>query len=160
MLPERAGRAARSALLAVALICAAPARGGDRVEQSSERGFEDTVERLEWVLGGYGVTTVAALDYQQIFKNDHPGPRAATLEVMRREWAKALLSEDPALGAVLPVRIYVFERPGGPTVVSYERIAASLEGHPREPVRAFGRRLDDKLRAIVSQATAKPGEQK
>jgi len=129
----------------------------DQIEQPSARSFDHTVEQLKWAFGGYGMTTVTALDYQQVLKKVHVDVgRAVMFEVMRRDWAKLLLREDPAMGIVLPVRIYVYERADGTTVVTYQRPGAALDAHGHETLRALGAQLDDKLGAVVRQATVKP----
>jgi uncharacterized protein (DUF302 family) len=56
---------------------------------------------------------------------------------------------------VLPIRVYVFENQDGRIMVGYDRPSATLEAHPSEKVRAFGRLLDDKMQSIVHQATMK-----
>jgi len=135
------------------------ATDSDRVELASGRNFDDTVQHLQWQFGGFGLTVVTALDYQQILKKlKVQVGRAAMFEVMRRDWAKTLLKEDPTLGLILPVRVYVFERPDGVTIVSYQRPGWILETHPSEAVRKFGRMLDTKLQAIATEATMKPRE--
>lgn len=151
-----------SALLAVVAL-AATSFGADfyRVDQASERNFDETVQQLQWAFGGYGLTTVTAVDYQQILKKSKVETgRAAMFEVMRGEWLKIVLQEDPALGMMLPVRVYVFEQPDAKIVVSYQRPGAMLETHEKEVIRAFGRQLDEKFRSLISQATTKPKEQR
>ena len=135
------------------------AADGDRVELVSGRNFDDTVQHLQWEFGGFGLTVVTALDYQQILKKlKVQVGRAAVFEVMRRDWAKTLLKEDPALGVILPVRVYVFERADGTTIVTYQRPGSMLEAHQSETVRKLGRMLDTKLQAIAGEATTKPRE--
>jgi uncharacterized protein (DUF302 family) len=86
--------------------------------------------------------------------------RARVIEVVRREWVQALVREDPALGIVLPVRLYVFEQSDGTTMVSYRRPGAELETHEREAVRSVVKQIDEKLEAIVQQATTRGGATK
>ena len=132
----------------------------DLIELASGRTFDDTVQHLQWSFGGFGLTTVTAMDYQQILKKiKFQTGRAVMFEVMRRDWAKTLLKEDPALGIILPMRVYVFERPDGTTIVSYRRPGSLLETHQSEEVRKFGRILDMKLQSITGEATMKPREQ-
>jgi uncharacterized protein (DUF302 family) len=156
-----ASRQLPAAMLAVVLLASAAAQCADRVELTSERNFEETVQQLQWAFGGYGLTTVSAMDFQQVLKKMKVQTgRAVMFEVMRREWAKTLLREDLALGWLLPLRVYVFEQPDGRTVLSYPRPGAVLETQQGEAVRALGRLLDEKLQAVVAQATAKPKEER
>jgi len=147
-------------LLAMILLCALTAAEAiDQVNQASNRDFDDTVTQLQWAFGGYGLTTVTAIDFQQVLKKIkvHAG-RAAIFEIMRRDWAKTLLREDVALGWMLPLRVYVFEQSDGKTMVSYSRPSALLGDHKSDVLRALGRQLDEKLHAVVTQAITKRGE--
>jgi uncharacterized protein (DUF302 family) len=158
-MPSVLTQLARTAAIVIALTAASTAEATDQVNRASDRNFEDTVQQLQWAFGGYGLTTVTALDFQQVLKNMKVQTgRAVMFEVMRREWAKTLLREDLALGWVLPLRVYVFEQPDGSTMVSYSRPGAMLETHQSEAVRALGRLLDEKLQAVVAPATIKPKE--
>lgn len=150
-------RIGSAALLLLALLGARAAQCADPILYRSERGFDDTVQQLQWAFGGYGLTTVTALDYQQILKTIKvPTGRAVIFEVMRSEWLKILLNEDRALGLVMPVRIYVFENADAATLVGCQCPGAALQAHPKETVRAFGRQLDEKLSALMAQATRLP----
>lgn len=142
------------AMLAVLLLASAAVQSADRIELTSERNFEETVQQLQWAFGGYGLTIVTALDSQQILKKLKVDiGRAVTFEVMRRDWLKTLVSRDPAMGFVLPVRIYVFEDTNATTKVTYPSSRALLETHSDEIVRALGIELDMKLHALLTQAT-------
>jgi uncharacterized protein (DUF302 family) len=150
-------RIGSAALLLLALLGVRVAHCADPILYRSERSFDDTVQQLQWAFGGYGLTTVMALDYQQILKTIKVSAgRAVIFEVMRREWLKILLNEDPALGLAMPVRIYVFESGDATTLVGCQSLEAALQTHPKETVRAFGRQLDERLSALVTQATRLP----
>lgn len=148
-------RIGRAALFLLALLGAPAVYCVEPVVTRSERSFDDTVQQLRWAFGGYGLTIVTALDFQQILKTKKKVPpgRAVLFEVMRREWLKTLLNEDPALGLAMPVRIYVFEDPDATTLVSCQCPGATLQTHPKETVRVFGKQLDEKMSALVTQAT-------
>ena len=130
----------------------------DRSQVVSERGFDDTVQQLQWAFGGFGVATVAAMDYQEVLKKLKVDTgRAVVFEVMRRDWAKRLLTQDLSLGHLMPARIYVYEDVSGATIVRYTHLSAELEGHSSESIRGLGRQIDEKLRAMVIQATTVKG---
>jgi uncharacterized protein (DUF302 family) len=143
----------------VASVCGAQAL--DPTQFKSERGFDETVQQLQWVFGGFGVTTVAAMDYQKVLKKVKAETgRAAVFEVMRRDWAKRLLANDLSLGYLMPARIYVYEDASGTTTVRYTHLATELSGHPNQSIRELGQQIDEKLNAIVLQATrVKAGEE-
>jgi uncharacterized protein (DUF302 family) len=150
----RSRRMTRAGLLVVALLSSAPAQCDDWIVHVSDRSFDETVQQLQWAFGGYGLTTVTAIDYREILRQIKVDTgRAVVFEVMRREWLKTLLTEDPALGCIMPIRIYVFENADAMTLVSYQKAGAQLQVHSKESVRDFGRQLDQKLDALVALAT-------
>jgi len=143
------------ALLAGAAI-AAQAIAQDRIDMVSERSFDETVQRLQWNIGGHGLTVVSAMKYEEILgRKKDSSPRAVVFEVMRRDWAHRLLEADAAAGIVLPVRLYVFENAQGSTVVSYLRPGAFLESAEDEKLRIFAQHLDETIGAIVRESTSK-----
>jgi len=81
----------------------------DRLILVSKKSYERTVQQLQWELGGYGMTTVTALDYGKILKTNKPaGVRGVVFEVLRRQWATAALKQDPAAILEMPLRIAVY----------------------------------------------------
>ena len=144
-------------LALLGMLSSRGAVGADLVVYRSDRSFDETVQHLRRAFGGYGLTTVTALDYQQLLRGIKvPVGRAVIFEVMQLEWLKVLMTEDPALGIALPVRIQVYESTGPVTFVSYQDPCADLEAYQKERVRALGRQIDDKLSALVRQATRVP----
>ena len=157
---QRSASLLRATCVAFALLGMLMSRAGwcaDVAVVRSDRNFDETAQQLEWVFGGYGLTTVTALDYQQILRGIKvPIGRAVLLEVMRLEWLKVLMTQDPLLGSALPVRIQVYEDASGVVFVTYRSPGAELQTHEQERVRALGRQIDEKLGAIVMQATRVP----
>ena len=144
-------------LLALLGMLSSRGAGADLVVYRSDRSFDETVQQLQRVFRVHGLTTVTALDYQQLLRGIKvPVGRAVIFEVMRLEWLKVLMTEDPALGIALPVRIQVYESTGPVTFVSYQNPGTDLEAYQREGVRALGRQIDEKLTALVKQATRVP----
>lgn len=128
--------------------------GSGRMEYVSDRNYLETVQHLQWALGGSGITVVHALDFQAALKKmrvqtDH----AAIFEIMRREWATTLLEEDRSLASILPLRIYVFEDVNGKVWLTYDRPARTLDMHSNEKLRAFGQLLEKKMASVALQAT-------
>lgn len=145
--------AGRFVVLTLALCLSTPSWGGDRLEVVSQRSFPETVQQLRWAFGGYGLTIVSSMNYQQILKKlKFESGSAVVFEVMRREWLKALISVDPSLGVALPIRIYVYQRDDGKTVVTYRKISDELTRHDKDSVTELAMKLDMKVEAIVAQA--------
>lgn len=135
---------------------AAQAMAQDRIDVVSGRSFDETVERLQWSIGGHGLTVVSAMKYDEILgRKKDSTPHAVVFEVMRRDWARRLLEADAAVGIVLPVRLYAFENAQGSTVVSYLRPGALLESAENEKLRNLARHFDETIGAIVDESTSK-----
>lgn len=138
----------------LAMLGAAWGAEAIRVDQISHKTFEDTVQHLEWSCGGHGLTVVARLDYRNVLaKVDVHTKKSHMLEVMRRAWLKAIVERDPAAALDVPIRIYVYERDDGRTVVSYYRPSATFAAYGKADWQALGRELDDVLSQIVHVAT-------
>src|SRR4051812_48120807 len=127
----------------------------DRLILVSKKSYERTVQQLQWELGGYGMTTVTALDYGKILKTNKPaGVRGVVFEVLRRQWATAALKQDPAAILEMPLRIAVYEQQDGKTVVSCYRPSRGFATYGNDELANLGRTLDAKLEEIVGRVTA------
>ena len=134
---------------------AAQAIAQDRIDIVSGRSFEETMQRLQWSIGGHGLEIVTAMKYEEILRRKKDSsPRAVVFEVMRRDWARRLLEADPGSGVVLPVRLYAFENATGTTIVSYLRPGSLLESSDNATLREFSRHLDETIAAIVEESTS------
>lgn len=144
------------ALGVVTLAMAGPARAGEvvRIDQVSHKSFQDTVKHLEWGFGGHGLTVVAQLDYANMLKKIGVHVRRSRMfEVMRRPWAKTVFAHDSAAALDIPVRIYVYERDDGKTVVSYYRPSTLFSAYGKDRLRELGEELDTAVREMVHVAT-------
>jgi uncharacterized protein (DUF302 family) len=125
-----------------------------RIDQISQKSFENTIRHLEWNCGGYGLTVVTQLNYQNILaKIDVRTKQSRMLEVMRRAWLETIFERDPAAALGVPLRIYVYERDDGRTVVSYHRPSAIFATYGQPGLQEFGEGLDKVLWEIVHMAT-------
>ncbi len=126
-------------LAATTAIGSISAQTLDRLDAVSNKPFDETVRRLRYSFGGYGMTVVAALDYQQILKQMKAETgRGVVFEVLRRPWAKDILEHAPAAGLAMPLRVYVHERADEKVVVSYYRPSAMLGVHAGNGLRGLG----------------------
>ena len=131
----------------------AGAEEGARIEQVSGKSFEDTVKHLQWGFGGYGLTVVAQFDYAPVL--DAAGAlvrKSRMFEVTRRAWARVVFQSNPAAALDLPLRVHVYEREDGKTLVSYQRPSALLGTHGADALTRLGEELDTALRDLVRVA--------
>lgn len=127
----------------------------DRIDFISARSFDETVQRLQWSIGGHGLTIVSAMNYEEILRGRKDSlPRAVVFEVMRRDWARRILEADPGSGIMLPVRLYAFENASGKTIVSYLRPGDLLESSGNAALREFSLFLDDIISDVVEESTS------
>ena len=125
-----------------------------RIDKVSHKSFGDTVKHLRWAMGGYGMTVAAAFDYQETLKKlKVETGRSVVIEVMRRPWLKSILDYDAAAGLEMPIRIYIYERPEGKTIVSYYKPSVLFGAYQNQALKELGRKLDEKLKAVVDAAT-------
>jgi len=75
------------------------------------------------------------------------------LQVMRRAWMKTIVEHDPTAALDLPIRINVYERDDGTTVVSYYRPSAMFAAYSKPGLQELGHELDDVIGQIVHLAT-------
>ena len=143
----------RHFVLAGVLLVSLTAWAGDREEVVSQRPFAETVQQLRWNFGGYGLTTVSSMDYQKILKKlKVDSGNAVVFEVMRRDWLKKLMAADPSLGVALPVRVYVYQRNDGETVIAYQKLGHEFSSSDNESIVEFCAMVNEKIGAIVSKA--------
>ena len=141
-------------IFVLAVTSAAGAAEKAPITRVSSKAFVSTIEHLEWQLGGYGITVVSRLDYRGILENmDVSSRRSQTIEILRRSWAKVVLDSDAAAAIALPLRIYLYERDDGRTVVSYYRPSSQFGDQGNEALMELGRELDSVLEGIVRLAT-------
>jgi uncharacterized protein (DUF302 family) len=132
----------------------AMAQAQERIEQLSSRSVEETVERIVWATGSYGITVVNAFDYRAILKKiKRETPPSVVVELLRREWTEAIVNLAPSAALELPLRVHVYQRADGATVVSYRRPSAALSACGNTELSEFGLTLDAKLAAVVQTAT-------
>lgn len=147
----------RNALLtaALALATATPvvAQSTNRVYRVSARDFETTVKQLETALQSRGFMIVLRADHQNMLRmvgaNMHG---ALTVELGKPDMLKTHLPAHPELGLDMPMRIYVWERADGKTVVSYHRPSALFAAYGPD-LKMMGDMMDGMFDQIAGDAT-------
>jgi uncharacterized protein (DUF302 family) len=151
----------RSAALAVLIASLASTAAAEpaRIDQVSDRSFDETLQQMEWALGGQAFTIVDRLDYRSLLGKEPESLRKSRLLlVLRRDWGAILVANDPSAALALPFHIHLYERPDGKTVVSYYRPSSlfALDASPR--LQALGEEMDAALRAAAQVACERPGQ--
>lgn len=147
----------RAALLvATSLFAILPpldAQAPERVDRVSARNFQTTVRQLETALQSRGFMIVARADHQNMLRM--VGARtngALTILFGKPDMMKTHLPAHPEIGLEMPMRIYVWERADGRTVVSYYRPSAAFAGYGPD-FKMMGDMMDGMFEQITADAT-------
>lgn len=135
-------------------VAAAVGQSQARVDQVSNGSFADTGAKLERALKSRGMMVVATIDHQNMLRMVGGSIKGSkTIEFGRPDMMKMLLPGNPEVGLEMPLKIYVFERGDGKTVVSYYRPSSGFGSYGREQISGAGQMMDQMLNEIVAEAT-------
>jgi len=101
-----------------AMACLAEA--ADLVKKPSQKGVQETMDKLEAVVGKKGLTVFNRIDHQaNARKAGLDQPAAQVLIFGNPKIGTAIMSKDPAAGLDLPLRVLVYQDKDGKTWISY-----------------------------------------
>ena len=155
-------RVARSlmGLLTLALLLAVGATGSlagdpDRtVEKVSGSPFQATVQQLEAAVKANRLMIVGQMNHQNMLTMMNMKIKGSqTIEVFHPQYGKILLENDAAAAIAVPLRLYVYERADGKTVVTYYKPSAAFAPFKHPELDNLGKTLDGILHEIVEAAT-------
>lgn len=139
-------------LTALALSPALGATGATFVRAQSGRGFGGTVSALKKSISGNGMMVMGHVNQAKVLSTTGLHLKGGeSFLVGNPRVGKKLFRVSPAVGAVLPLRMYVWEHDGR-TWVGYFKPSDLLDGidpHLAKPAH----RMDRKFRAILTGAT-------
>jgi uncharacterized protein (DUF302 family) len=143
-------------LIAAGLPCAlAPvaAQSQQRVDRVSAQNFQTTVKQLETALQTRGFMIVARADHQNMLRMVGANTKGAlTIEFGKPDMMKMHLPAHPEIGLEMPMRIYVWERGDGKSVVSYHRPSAVFAAYGPD-LKMMGDMMDGMFDQIAADAT-------
>lgn len=122
------------ALSLSALTCLASA--ADLVKKPSEHGVQETMDRLEAMVGDKGLAVFNRIDHQANARKAGMEMAASQLLIFGNpKMGTAIMQQDPGAGLDLPLRVLVFEDGQGQTWISYHnpqglKSSYQLEGNP------------------------------
>ncbi len=142
-------------LVSLALVTSRlPAWAQNRVDKVSNSGFTETAKRLETAIKQRGMMIVATIDHQNMLRMVGASMRGSkTIEFGKPDMMKMILPENPDVGLEMPLRIYVYERADGKTVVSYYKPSGNFGGYGKESLAMPGQMMDGMLDQITAEAT-------
>lgn len=142
-------------LIATGLLAAlAPvtAQSQERADRVSAGNFQTTVKQLETALQSRGFMIVARADHQNMLRMVGANTKGAlTIEFGKPDMMKMQLPAHPEIGLEMPMRIYVWERGDGKTVVSYHRPSALFAAYGPD-LKMMGDMMDGMFDQIAGDA--------
>ncbi|AOU97965.1 hypothetical protein BI364_08305 [Acidihalobacter yilgarnensis] len=143
---------AAAGLLTALATSTAFASGTAFVSQASQHGFNATVSALKRSVASNGLMVMGKINQKQILSMTGLQLKGAESFLVGNPSAgKKLFAMDPAVGAVIPARIYVWVK-GGTTYVGYfepSQLMRSINPKLAMP----GKMMDKKFAAIARNAT-------
>lgn len=143
-------------LIATGLLSAAApfsVQSQERVDRVSGANFQTTVKQLETALQSRGFMIVARADHQNMLRMVGGNTQGAlTIEFGKPDMMKMHLPAHPEIGLEMPMRIYVWERGDGKTVVSYRRPSAAFAAYGPD-LKMMGDMMDPMFGEIAADAT-------
>lgn len=138
---------------AVVLFGLSAAAAENRVDKVSSGKFSDTVERLETAIKKRGLMIVATIDHQNMLRMVGASTRGSkTLEFGKPDMMKMLLPGNPEIGLEMPLKIYVYERGDGKTVLSFYRPSSAYATYGKEELTKAGQMMEMMLEEITTEA--------
>ena len=129
------------------------AQSQERVDRVSAQNFQTTVKQLETALQTRGFMIVARADHQNMLRMVGASTKGAlTIEFGKPDMMKMHLPAHPEIGLDMPMRIYVWERADGKTVVSYHRPSAVFAAYGPD-LKMMGDMMDGMFDQIAADAT-------
>ncbi len=139
--------------LVLGLAVSVSAQAQDRVDKVSNSGFGQTVKQLETAIKQRGMMIVATIDHQNMLRMVGANIRGSkTIEFGKPDMMKMLLPDNPEIGVEMPLKIYVYERADGKTVVSYRKLSAAFASYGNEQLTSAGQMMDMMLDQIAADA--------
>lgn len=149
----RMGRkAAAVGLLTALATTSALASGATFVQKVSHQGFNATVSALKHSISANGMMVMGHINQKQVLSMTGLHlENGQSFLVGNPAVGKKLFAMDPAVGAVLPLRVYVWSQAGHTYVGYFE--PAQLLGGINAKLAGPGKMMNHKFAAIVHGAT-------
>lgn len=129
------------------------AQSPERVDRVSAQNFQTTAKQLETALQSRAFMIVARADHQNMLRMVGANTKGAlTVEFGKPDMMKMQLPAHPEIGLDMPMRIYVWERADGKTVVSYHRPSAVFATYGPD-LKMMGDMMNPMFDQIAAEAT-------
>lgn len=151
-LSRLAGQTAAVGLLTALVTTAALASGPTFIQQSSRHDFSQTVSALRHAIADNGMMVMGQINQQRVLgMTGLHLTGARSFLVGNPAVGKKLFAMDPAVGAVLPLRVFVWYRSGSTYIGYFKPSELLADINPK--LEGPGRMIDHKFRAILQGAT-------
>ncbi|WP_447973858.1 DUF302 domain-containing protein [Nitrospira sp. Kam-Ns4a] len=124
------------------------------VEKIANSPFQQTVSQLEAAVKTNRLMVVGQMNHQNMLTMMNRKIKGSqTIEVFHPQYGRALFETNPAAGIAILLRLYVYERADGKTVVTYYKPSAAFAPFRHPELDKLGETQDGILEAIVEAAT-------
>lgn len=129
---------------------ATTAAPGPGVAVTTSGSVSETISKLRKMVSGNGMMVMGELNQGKALSMTGINVQSETLFVGNPQIGKKLFSANPGAGAVVPVRINVYQDTDGKTVVRYIPPSQELEKFHNSEITQVGQMLDMKLKDMTS----------
>lgn len=138
------------AVLVIAGIHPAYSQSGSGIVRvQSSKNFDQTVSAFKKMVSGNGMMVMGQLNQGKVLSMTGISVKSQTFFVGNPNVGKKLFSADHAAGAVVPVRVNIYEDAGGNTYVAYIPPSEELSSLHNKKVDMIANMLDQKLQKLT-----------
>lgn len=119
------------------------------VKVQSSKNFDQTVSAFKKMVSGNGMMVMGQLNQGKVLSMTGISVKSQTFFVGNPNVGKKLFSADHAAGAVVPVRVNIFEDANGHTYVAYIPPSEELSSLNNKKVSMVANMLDQKLQKLT-----------
>ncbi len=135
-------------------VPAVNAQSSSRVDQVSAISFGQTVQQVKTAIQSKGQMILATFDHQNMLQMLGVKSNGATaIEFGQPSMLKTFFVPNPEIGLDVPLRIYVWQRQDGKTVVSYYKVGPIFASYGKQNLTMAGQMMDKLLAEITAAGT-------
>jgi uncharacterized protein (DUF302 family) len=123
---------------------------GPGVAVTTSGSVSQTVRKLKKMVAHNGMMVMGQLNQGRVLSMTGIRVKSETLFVGNPQIGKQLFSAEPGVGAVVPIRINIYQSANGQTVVRYTPPSEELSRFHNAQVTQIAQMLDKKLKSMVS----------
>jgi uncharacterized protein (DUF302 family) len=120
---------------------------------TTNTSWEQAAQLVEQQLGTSGFTILSKIEPGNLLTLSGKPTRAAQYAIGNPLLAMQMIEHAPEVALYAPLRLVVYENRAGQAVVAYERFTSQLAQYPHPQIATVAQLVEQKLEALVAQAT-------